>query len=154
MRFVPLYLALTGVAILLLAGCGGGSSTTARSAFAGNWSGPYSGTVNLGGGLTGIQQGVLSADVQTNGSFFGSLQDTSGGAVPGNSQPISGSINSKGLVAATYTAAPTGQVVTYTMSGTVTKAANAHLTGTLTQTFSGTAYGTLNIDLTLQSSAP
>ncbi len=139
---------LAGALLLgtIIAGCGGGSGSAAsRSAFAGTWSGPYNGSTTFAQGITGTQTGVLSATIGNDGKFTGGLQDTSPGAVPNAAQPMSGTVNSSGVVTANLV---TGSAnVTYTITGTVAKTAAGHLTGTLTENLNGSNIGSISVDL-------
>lgn len=123
------------LALLALAGCGGGDDTTAApSRFGGRWAGTWTGAT---------QSGTLDVTVAQNGTITGSVVNNTlriNGTVAGN-------VNSADFVTSTYTypgAAPVH------VDGTVSLQPNGHWSGTGTEVQSGTNLGTVTVDLIKQ----
>ena len=124
------------LASFVLGGCGGASGTgITNSPFAGNYSGTWSNT-------TSGANGPATITVTTSGVFTGTFHDNvtstdeSVDAVIDNLGNVSGSIVVPGPTVLTLTG-PLGFV-------------SPNLTGTLTETSSGTTVGSLPVSLTKQ----
>lgn len=125
------------MALWMLAGCGGGSSTP--SPFAGTWSGTFTSPAN---GNISAQNGTVQVTIATNGATTGIVDNLTTNA----NATVSGSIANTGTANFTYTYPG----ATYTASGTVAINGQGQLTGIL-QSFSGsTLFAVETIILTKQ----
>jgi len=117
----------------VFAGCGGGSNSL-HSPFNGSWRGTWTDT-------TTTESGNLLVNIVPSGAVSGSVSN----ATTGGNGIVAGKVSSAGAMVLTYTY-PDGSSVTD--SGTVILSSSGQITGTLTETQSGTTLGTATVALT------